>query len=103
MTASRPGIVWYRDDLRVSDHPALHAASNTHASVVCICVLDDRTPGIRPLAAYATIRGNQDFAGARRLTSSTAAAQAIMPAIAMASSRSPNSTYAISAVTAGTR
>ena len=44
-----------------------------------------------------------DSLPALRLTSSTAAAQAIMPAIATASSRSPNSTYAISAVTAGTR
>jgi deoxyribodipyrimidine photo-lyase len=24
---SRPNIVWFRDDLRLSDHPALHAAS----------------------------------------------------------------------------
>ena len=45
MTAPRPGIVWYRDDLRISDHPALKAASNAHASVVCIYVLDDKAPG----------------------------------------------------------
>ena len=47
MTASRPAIVWYRDDLRVSDHPALQAASSTHASAACVFVLDDKTPGLR--------------------------------------------------------
>ena len=42
-------IVWYRDDLRISDHPALHAAAKTHAPIVCIYVLDDRAPGGRSL------------------------------------------------------
>ena len=42
-------IVWYRDDLRISDHPALHAAARTHAPIVCIYVLDDRAPGVRSL------------------------------------------------------
>ena len=42
-------IVWYRDDLRISDHPALHAAAKTHAPIVCIYVLDDRAPGVRSL------------------------------------------------------
>jgi deoxyribodipyrimidine photo-lyase len=49
MTAPRPAIVWYRDDLRVSDHPALLAASDAHAPVVCIYVLDNKAPGVRPL------------------------------------------------------
>ena len=37
----RPVIVWFRDDLRVSDHPALHAASDSHAPVICLYVLDE--------------------------------------------------------------
>jgi len=53
MTAPRPAIVWYRDDLRVSDHPALQAASTAPASVVCIYVLDDEAPGLRPLGGAA--------------------------------------------------
>ena len=53
MTAPRPGMVWYRDDLRVSDHPALQAASNTHAPAVCIYVLDEKAPGVRPLGGAA--------------------------------------------------
>ncbi|MGZ3351191.1 MAG: deoxyribodipyrimidine photo-lyase, partial [Xanthobacteraceae bacterium] len=28
-TSASPCIVWFRDDLRLSDHPALHAASKT--------------------------------------------------------------------------
>ena len=36
-----PVIVWFRDDLRLSDHPALHAASRSGAPVICLYVLDD--------------------------------------------------------------
>jgi deoxyribodipyrimidine photo-lyase len=46
-------LVWYRDDLRVSDHVALHAAAKSHASVAFVYVLDDRAPGIRPLGGAA--------------------------------------------------
>jgi len=34
-----PVIVWFRDDLRLSDHPALHAAAATGAPVICLYVL----------------------------------------------------------------
>jgi len=34
-------IVWFRDDLRLSDHPALHAAAKTGAPVIALYVLDD--------------------------------------------------------------
>ena len=44
-----PVIVWFRDDLRLSDHPALHAAAASGAPVVCLYVLDDRLA--RPLGA----------------------------------------------------
>ncbi len=43
-----PIVVWFRDDLRLSDHPALLAAAKTGAPVVCLYVLDDglaRPPG----------------------------------------------------------
>jgi deoxyribodipyrimidine photo-lyase len=51
-------IVWFRDDLRLSDHPALDAASRTGAPVVCIYVLDEesdalRAPNARPLGGAA--------------------------------------------------
>src|SRR3954471_19990087 len=52
-TPSAPAIiVWFRDDLRLSDHPALRAAAKTAAKtgapVICLYVLDDaagRAPG----------------------------------------------------------
>jgi len=37
----KPVIVWFRDDLRLSDHPALHAAARSGAPVVCLYVLDE--------------------------------------------------------------
>lgn len=49
-------LLWFRDDLRVEDHPALtfavHAASDD-GDVVGLYVLDDETPGIRPLGGAA--------------------------------------------------
>jgi deoxyribodipyrimidine photo-lyase len=43
-----PVIVWFRDDLRLSDHPALDAAVRTDAPVICVYVLDE-SPSLRPL------------------------------------------------------
>ncbi|WP_409363620.1 deoxyribodipyrimidine photo-lyase [Bradyrhizobium sp. AUGA SZCCT0431] len=67
MTKLRPAIVWYREDLRLSDHPALHTAANTQAPVVCIFVLDERTPGAEEAERH--IRYRQRCAG--RLASRT--------------------------------
>ena len=50
---TRPSIVWFRDDLRLSDHPALHAAATAQAPVVGIYVLDERAPGVRSPGAAA--------------------------------------------------
>jgi deoxyribodipyrimidine photo-lyase len=47
MPGQQPVIVWFRDDLRLSDHPALHAAARSGAPVICLYVLDE-TVG-RPL------------------------------------------------------
>jgi len=38
-------LVWFRQDLRLADQPALHAAAKTGAPVACLYVLDDETPG----------------------------------------------------------
>ena len=43
-----PAIVWFRDDLRVADNPALDAAVRRGAPVVCLYVLDEESDGIRP-------------------------------------------------------
>jgi deoxyribodipyrimidine photo-lyase len=44
-----PSIVWFRDDLRLTDHPALAAALARGGPVVLLYLLDEVSPGIRPL------------------------------------------------------
>ena len=46
-----PTIVWLRDDLRVADNPALAAAAERGAPIVVLYLLDEQSPGIRPLGA----------------------------------------------------
>ena len=43
-----PHIVWFRDDLRMSDHPALHAASETGAPIICVFIFDEESASLRP-------------------------------------------------------
>jgi deoxyribodipyrimidine photo-lyase len=46
---SSPSIVWLRDDLRLADNPALDAAVRRGEPVVVVYLLDEVSPGIRPL------------------------------------------------------
>lgn len=46
-------LVWFRDDLRVADHPALAAACADPAGTVALYVLDEASPGARPLGGAA--------------------------------------------------
>ena len=48
-----PSVVWFRDDLRVADHPALHAALARQRPIVAVYVFDDESPGVRPLGGAA--------------------------------------------------
>lgn len=50
---SAPSIVWFRDDLRLADNPALRAAIERGEPVVALFVLDEETPGVRPLGGAA--------------------------------------------------
>jgi len=45
-----PVIVWFRDDLRLADHPALTAAAATGAPLICLYVFDEAAAA-RPLGA----------------------------------------------------
>ena len=47
-----PVIVWFRRDLRLADHPALHAAVESGRPVIPLYVLDE-TPGVRAPGAAA--------------------------------------------------
>ncbi|MBG6213970.1 deoxyribodipyrimidine photo-lyase [Cryobacterium sp. CAN_C3] len=49
----QPAVVWFRDDLRLGDHPALHAALELNRPIVAVYVLDEESAGIRPLGAAA--------------------------------------------------
>jgi hypothetical protein len=52
MTASSPSrppvVVWFREDLRLADNPALNGAVASGASVLCLFILDEESPGLRP-------------------------------------------------------
>ncbi|WP_394279804.1 deoxyribodipyrimidine photo-lyase, partial [Microbacterium sp.] len=50
---SSPSIVWFRDDLRLADHPALRAALDRGEPVIGLYVLDEQSPGVRPLGGAA--------------------------------------------------
>lgn len=44
-----PSLVWFREDLRLADNPALTAAVGRGVPLVFLFVLDEATAGIRPL------------------------------------------------------
>ncbi len=47
----KPIIVWFRQDLRLADNPALYQAFESGAPVVAIFVLDELSPDMRPMGA----------------------------------------------------
>tara|TARA_R110000796_G_scaffold117371_1_gene230186 strand:- start:2134 stop:3588 length:1455 start_codon:yes stop_codon:yes gene_type:complete len=49
VSQSAPAIVWFREDLRLSDNPALHAAVSSGRPLVLLYILDEQTKGLRPL------------------------------------------------------
>jgi len=51
LMSGAPVIVWFRDDLRIADHPALAAAARTGAPLLCLYVLDEEAA--RPLGGAA--------------------------------------------------
>ncbi len=55
-TVTAINVVWFRDDLRLGDHPALLGAMgdpDPAAPTIAVYVLDERSDGIRPLGAAA--------------------------------------------------
>jgi deoxyribodipyrimidine photo-lyase len=45
LRAEAPALVWFRQDLRLADNPALRAAAASKRPLVCVYILDDETPG----------------------------------------------------------
>src|SRR5271168_94674 len=52
-TSSRALILWFRDDLRLADNPALHAAAVSGRPLICLYVFDEESEGVRPLGGAA--------------------------------------------------
>ncbi len=48
-----PVIVWFRNDLRLGDNPALTRAATTGRPVIPLFILDEAAPGVRPLGGAA--------------------------------------------------
>lgn len=48
-----PSLVWFRDDLRLADNPALRAAIDRGEPILAVFVLDEESDGIRPLGGAA--------------------------------------------------
>jgi len=46
-----PNLVWFREDLRIADNPALSAALSQSQPTVAVFILDEVSSGIRPLGA----------------------------------------------------
>ncbi len=47
MSDTSPAIVWFRQDLRIADNPALAAAVNAERPLVALYILDEETDGTR--------------------------------------------------------
>ncbi|CAM5470696.1 deoxyribodipyrimidine photo-lyase [Mycolicibacterium aubagnense] len=53
LESERPVIVWFRDDIRLCDNPALTAAANCGHRIICVFVHDEESEGVRPLGGAA--------------------------------------------------
>lgn len=47
MTSTEPAIVWFREDLRLADNPALAEAASGGRPVVCVFIQEDQIKGAR--------------------------------------------------------
>jgi deoxyribodipyrimidine photo-lyase len=83
---NRTTIVWLRDDLRVSDNPALLHAANLGSRLVVVYVLDEVSEGIRPHGAasrwwlhhsLASLRSDLEATGAQLVLRRGPAAEVI--------------------------
>ncbi|MET4637484.1 deoxyribodipyrimidine photo-lyase [Mycetocola sp. 2940] len=84
--AVTPSVVWFRDDLRLDDNPALLAAIRRGGPVVAVYVLDEESAGIRPFGGAAkwwlhesltSLAGGLQGVGAQLMLRSGAAEQVL--------------------------
>ena len=55
MSKTSTAIVWFRQDLRLSDNPALHAAASSGAKVVPVYILDDENAKSHKMGAASRV------------------------------------------------
>ncbi|MCA8902017.1 MAG: deoxyribodipyrimidine photo-lyase [Hyphomonas sp.] len=48
MPRSAPAIIWFREDLRLADNPAVNAAVMSGRPIVCLFIHDEASEGLRP-------------------------------------------------------
>jgi deoxyribodipyrimidine photo-lyase len=48
-----PIVVWFRDDLRIADNPALFTAAATGRPLICVFIAEGQEEGLRPLGGAA--------------------------------------------------
>ena len=60
-----PVLVWFRDDLRTADNPALCAAAERGVPIITVFVLDEATPGLRRLGGASRWWLHHSLAGLR--------------------------------------
>ncbi len=61
MSVSPPAIVWFREDLRLSDNPALAAAATTGSPLICLYIRETGLANARPLGGAARWWLNQSL------------------------------------------
>jgi deoxyribodipyrimidine photo-lyase len=81
-----PSIVWFRDDLRVADNPALRAAADRGEPVIAVYLLDEVSREVRPLGGasrwwlHHSLRELSEALGGR-LVLRRGAAEEVIPAL----------------------
>lgn len=90
MTASPPAIVWFREDLRLADNPALAAAVAAGGPVVCVYIRETGVDGAREMGGAARWWLNRSLGALSQsleaigggLTQRTGAAQEVLASLA---------------------
>ena len=49
MPSPSPALVWFREDLRLADNPALGAAVDSGRPVLCLYIFDEESPDVRAM------------------------------------------------------
>ncbi len=51
ISSQKATVVWFRDDLRIADHPAFFHAAKSGEPIMALYILDEKSDGLRPLGS----------------------------------------------------